>query len=96
MKNFHFKTKDARTVETFKSIVEDFELTSICLKNITTTSFCSVDTNEKIFEIIIDVKIDIAEIDVTIEKIKDKIATINKSLKIVVDNFEKRSNFFFD
>ena len=60
MKSFYFKTKDARTVETFKSIAEDFESTNICLKDITTINFCSTNTSEKIFEII---EVDIAEID---------------------------------
>ena len=76
MKNFHFKTRNTRIVETFKSIVENFESTNIFLKNITTISFCFVDTNEKIFvenfeliEIIIDIETNnFVEIDVIFKK----------------------------
>ena len=46
---FHCKTKD------LKSIAINFEAINTCLKNITTTSFCFVDTNKKI---IIDIEID--------------------------------------
>ena len=102
MKNFYFKTKDAR------SIVEIFESNDTCLKNITTTSFCSTDTSEKIFEIIIDVEVDIVAIDVTTKKIENKTTTIDcfcfetenvltiiiNDLKIVVDIFDERFDFF--
>ena len=103
MKSFYFKTKDAR------SIAEIFESNDTCLKNITTASFCPVDTSEKIFEIIIDVKIDIVAIDVTAEKTENETTTVDyfffetesvlaiiiNNLKIVVDIFDERFDFFF-
>ena len=102
MKNFHFKTRNARL------IAEIFESNDICLKNITTISFCLTDTSEKIFKVIIDVEIDIVAIDITIEKIENETTTIDcfcfeienvltiiiNNLKTVVDIFEKRFDFF--
>ena len=79
------------------------------MKNITTTNFCSIDTSEKIFEIIIDVKIDIAAIDIAIEKTENETTTVDcfcfktknvltiiiNNLKIIVNIFDERFDFLF-
>ena len=95
MKSFHFKTRDARTAETFESIAEGFESTDTSLRNITTASFCSVDTSEKIFEVVIDVKVDIAEIDIAAKEIDVRVVLTAKNVAIIVSGFEKRFDFLF-
>ena len=99
--NFHFKANDLR------STVEEFKSTNTNLKNITTFSFCSADTSEKIFvenfELDVAIVIDVdesAEISVIFKKIENEATAVDEStiivndLKTVVDNFVERSERF--
>ena len=95
MKNFHFKTRGLRPI----AVV--FEAVDTCLKGITTASFCSADTSEKVF--VEDFELDVIDI----EEIKDETAAVDgfcleagsvvivNDLKTVVDNFDERSDFLF-
>ena len=103
MKNFHFKTKD------LKSIVEDFKSIDIRLKNITTISLCSVDTSEKIFvenfefdaKVIIDIEVNsFVKMNVIFENkttiVDDFCFEIENESTIIINdlNFDKRFDFF--
>ena len=95
-----------------RATVENIESIDTCLKNITTINLCFIDTSKKIFvenfelnvvETMIDIETnDFVEIGVIFEKIENETTTIDESsiiindLKTVVDNFDDRSNFFFD
>ena len=81
------------------------------MKNITTISFCSADTSEKIFvanfeldaKTMIDIKIEnfvkireTTTVDEFCFDVENVSSVIVNDLKIVVDNFDERLNFFFD